>query len=57
VNGTLTDSNGNPYLDLQRNDHLDPAGTKYVINCDALGLSNKEITLNGDLFDLSSVVP
>jgi hypothetical protein len=55
--GRVADSAANPYIDLQRNDHLAPAGSKYLVNCEALALRNKEITLAADTFDLASVVP
>ncbi len=54
--GRVADSAGDPYLDLQRNDHITPAGTTYRVLCKELFL-NTTITLNGDTFDLASVIP
>jgi hypothetical protein len=52
--GQLT-ANGNPYLELQRNDKLSKPGTRYRVTCGPLNLS-KEITLTTETFDLSDIV-
>lgn len=58
-----TDSQGrisdgtNPYIDLQRNDHLTPAGSTYQVSSPELGFKDRVVTLAADTFDLSSVVP
>lgn len=58
IDGTLVDrfDKSLAYQDLQRNDNLTPAGTKYLVNCPDLGLVNEEMTLAADLFDLSTLV-
>lgn len=54
--GRVVDADGNPWLDLQRNDHLTPTGTKYALDSKSLGFAAREITLTTDTFDLSSLV-
>lgn len=51
--GRLSDGT-NAYLDLQRNDLLTPAGTKYRVTSDILHL-DKNIGLNTSIFDLGSL--
>jgi hypothetical protein len=55
--GVIQDSDGNPYIDLQRNDHITPTGSKYLVNSGELGLKGKEISLESDLFDLADAIP
>lgn len=47
---------GNAYLDLQRNDQLTPAGSKYRIVSKALNL-DQEVELNTDTYDLADLIP
>jgi hypothetical protein len=37
VGGQLQDAAGNPWLDLTRNDYIEPADTKYLMKCDDVG--------------------
>jgi hypothetical protein len=52
-----TQSDGSLVVDLQRNDHMTPSTTSYLVTSPQLGLQNQQITLTTDVFDLSSVVP
>lgn len=47
---------GQPYVDLQRNDLLTPAGSTYQVTCAALNASYKSITLSGALADLRALL-
>lgn len=52
--GRITDSNGNPWVDLQRNDQLLPSNTSYQVSCAELNMA-AQITLADSTFDLSSI--
>jgi len=54
--GRIANDAGNPWIDLQRNDNLTPAGSKYIVNCSAAGLSKVDMTLAADTFDLASLI-
>jgi hypothetical protein len=53
---TNTNSAGELIIDLQRNDHLTPSDSFYLVSCQQLGMQNQQITLATDVFDLSSVI-
>jgi hypothetical protein len=55
--GRLVNANGDPWIDLQRNDNLTPSGTVYKVTSHELNLVAEEITLAASTFDLASVVP
>lgn len=52
----VTDASGFFSLQLQRNDLLTPSGSTWKVTCGALWKTPQTITLNGDLFDLKTVV-
>jgi hypothetical protein len=54
--GRITDGT-NPYIDLQRNDNITPAGSTYLVSSPELGFKERSITLAGATFDLASAVP
>jgi hypothetical protein len=54
---TKTDNAGKLQIDLQRNDNITPAGSKYQVSCQAIGIQNKQITLASDLHDLAGDIP
>ena len=54
--GRLTGNGTEPFVELQRNDLLLPAGTRYLVRCPELGLSGKTVTLTGDLADLRALL-
>lgn len=54
--GRVSDG-ANAFIDLQRNDNITPAGTKYKFTCLELGIENTELTLTTNSFDLSTIVP
>jgi hypothetical protein len=53
--GQLVNDAGQPWIDLQRNDLLTPAGTKYRITSGDLQF-NQEIILSTDTLDLSTLL-
>lgn len=53
--GALSDGT-NPWVELQRTDTLQPAGAQYEINCPALGVRNKRVTLTAPTADFATLV-
>jgi hypothetical protein len=53
--GRIANANGDPWIDLQRNDLLSGT-TTYRVNCVKAGLFNVDMTLDTDLFDLSILI-
>ncbi len=53
--GKIENSNGDPWIDLQRNDLMTPAGSTYLVVSDTIGLK-ATISLTTDLFDLATIV-
>lgn len=53
--GALSDGT-NPWIELQRNDMLQPAGSQYEINAPALGVRNKIVTLTTPTAEFSALV-
>lgn len=56
ASGQIVGPNNTPYIDLQRNDMLTPAGTSYEVTSAALGLMRKTITLTTDTADLRTLL-
>ncbi len=54
--GRLQGEDGQPWIDLQRNDMLTPAGTTYEVTSAALGISRKSITLTTTIADLRTLL-
>jgi hypothetical protein len=54
--GQLVSAPGKPFVDLQRNDMLAEIGTQWEINCDALRVRRKLVTLEADLADLRDLL-
>lgn len=54
--GRLQGEDGQPWVDLQRNDMLTPAGTTYEVTSAALGISRKSITLTTTIADLRTLL-
>lgn len=54
--GKIVDSIGRPYIELQRNDVLTPADTKYLVSSEVLRMDEVELLLETELFDLASIV-
>ena len=49
------DADGFVQVDLQRNDLLTPAGSKYLVNCADCGWVERSLTLASDLYDLKTL--
>ncbi len=54
--GRITDASGNPWIDLQRNNLLTPAGTTYQVDCSPAGLKKAVMSLAADTFDLATLI-
>ena len=50
--GRLSDSAGNPWVDLQRNDSLTPSGSLYLVTCKQAYLNRVPLILSAESFDL-----
>jgi hypothetical protein len=51
-----TDPTGFFSVQLQRNDRLDPAGTKWQVDCAAIRMKQRQFELATDLFDLAELI-
>jgi hypothetical protein len=54
--GRIMGPTGDPWVDLQRNDLLLPAGSFYEVTSVELGVSRKQVTLNTSLADLRTLL-
>lgn len=54
--GRLVGPTGDPWVDLQRNDLMQPAGTSYLISSTALGVRGKPVTLTTQVADLRTLL-
>lgn len=54
--GRLCDEQNTPYIELQRNDLLNPAGTTYRVYCADLGVNGQVITLDSGVADLAALL-
>ncbi len=56
VDGRIVNSDGDLWIDLQRNDHITPSGSSYVVTSKDLKMSRTPISLTTDTFDLRDLV-
>lgn len=54
--GRLIDRFGNTSVSLRRNDSITPAGTTWLVNCDALNLDDFSISLTAATYDLADAI-
>lgn len=54
--GRILGKDGNPWIDLQRNDLLEPAGSYYTITSTALGVTGKKVFLTTQVADLRALL-
>jgi hypothetical protein len=54
--GRIVGQDGSPWIDLQRNDLLEPAGTYYTITSAAMGVTGKRVTLTTSTADLRTLL-
>lgn len=53
--GQLVNKEGEPWVELQRNDQMTPSGTTYRVDAPALEINDVSITLSGATFDLATL--
>lgn len=53
--GQLLNHDGDPWIDLQRNDSLTPDDTFYRVDAPALSINNVSMTLEAESFDLTTL--
>lgn len=54
--GRIVGADGNPWVDLQRNDVLLPEGTSYEVSSRALGINGRRVTLAAETADLRTLL-
>jgi hypothetical protein len=54
--GILEDDAGNPYFELQRTDHITPAGSYWTVTNSNWSLTDEPFHLTGDTFNLHTLV-
>lgn len=53
--GQLVNKDGEPWVELQRNDEMTPSGTTYRVNAPALEINDEAVTLAQATFDLATL--
>lgn len=56
ADGRIVDDAGNLWIELQRNDLISPAGSKYAVTCKECKVDGFQITLNDDVLDLTDLL-
>ena len=57
IDGQLIDEDGRPYQELQRNDHITPAGSYWQVTCHEIGFRQFQFFVTTSTLDLMTLIP